>query len=77
MEMHQLRYVVAISRAGNFSRAAEQCHVSQPSLSQQKFDFRGEGLELDFDQSVQTDRYRKSRFLRGAVILDCADMCAL
>lgn len=35
MEMHQLRYVVGVARAGNFSRAAEQCHVSQPSLSQQ------------------------------------------
>src|SRR5687768_8379860 len=35
MELHQLRYVLAIGRAGNFSRAAEQCHVSQPSLSQQ------------------------------------------
>jgi LysR family hydrogen peroxide-inducible transcriptional activator len=35
MEMHQLRYVVAVARAGNFSRAAEQCHVAQPSLSQQ------------------------------------------
>jgi len=35
MEMHQLRYMVAVARAGNFSRAAEQCHVSQPSLSQQ------------------------------------------
>src|ERR1700758_3968169 len=35
MEMHQLRYVVAVARAGNFSRAEEQCHVSQPSLSQQ------------------------------------------
>jgi LysR family transcriptional regulator, hydrogen peroxide-inducible genes activator len=35
MELHQLRYVVAVARAGNFSRAAEQCHVSQPSLSQQ------------------------------------------
>ncbi len=35
MEMHQLRYVVAVARMGNFSRAAEQCHVSQPSLSQQ------------------------------------------
>src|SRR5271154_1361760 len=35
MEMHQLRYVVAVARTQNFSRAAEQCHVSQPSLSQQ------------------------------------------
>lgn len=35
MELHQLRYVVAVARTKNFSRAAEQCHVSQPSLSQQ------------------------------------------
>jgi LysR family hydrogen peroxide-inducible transcriptional activator len=35
MELQQLRYIVAVARAGNFSRAAEQCHVSQPSLSQQ------------------------------------------
>jgi LysR family hydrogen peroxide-inducible transcriptional activator len=35
MEMQQLRYVVAVARMGNFSRAAEHCHVSQPSLSQQ------------------------------------------
>lgn len=35
MEMHQLRYVVAVARTGNFSRAAEQCHIAQPSLSQQ------------------------------------------
>jgi DNA-binding transcriptional LysR family regulator len=35
MEMQQLRYVVAVARTGNFSRAAEQCRVSQPSPSQQ------------------------------------------
>ena len=35
MEMQQLRYVVAVARTGNFSRAAEQCRVAQPSLSQQ------------------------------------------
>ena len=35
MEMQQLRYVMAVARTKNFSRAAEQCHVSQPSLSQQ------------------------------------------
>ena len=28
MEMQQLRYVVAVARTANFSRAAEQCHVS-------------------------------------------------
>ena len=35
MELHQLRYVVAVARTGNFSQAAAQCHVAQPSLSQQ------------------------------------------
>jgi len=28
MEMQQLRYVVAVARTKNFSRVAEQCHVS-------------------------------------------------
>src|SRR5579863_6338149 len=35
MEIQQLRYVCAIADTGNFSRAAEQCQVTQPSLSQQ------------------------------------------
>src|SRR6202012_281930 len=35
MEMHQLRYFVAVARSGNFSRAAVECRVAQPSLSQQ------------------------------------------
>lgn len=35
MELNQLRYAVAIADTGNFTRAAERAHVTQPSLSQQ------------------------------------------
>ncbi|MDX1935393.1 MAG: LysR substrate-binding domain-containing protein [Capsulimonadales bacterium] len=35
MEVFQLRYFLAAARLGSFSRAAEECHISQPSLSVQ------------------------------------------
>lgn len=35
MEIHQLRYVLAIAETGNFTRAAELSFITQPSLSQQ------------------------------------------
>jgi LysR family hydrogen peroxide-inducible transcriptional activator len=35
MELHQLRYAVAIGETGNFTKAARRSSVSQPSLSQQ------------------------------------------
>ncbi|MFA5951134.1 MAG: LysR family transcriptional regulator [Hyphomicrobium sp.] len=33
MEMHQVRYFLAVARLLNFTRAAEECHVAQPSLT--------------------------------------------
>jgi LysR family hydrogen peroxide-inducible transcriptional activator len=42
MELHQLRYFCAVAETGSFSRAAEQSHVSQPSLSQQVMKLEGE-----------------------------------
>jgi DNA-binding transcriptional LysR family regulator len=33
MEMHQVRYFLALCEELNFTRAAERCHVAQPSLT--------------------------------------------
>ncbi len=33
MEMHQVRYFLAVARELNFTRAAESCNVAQPSLT--------------------------------------------
>ena len=76
MEMHQLRYVVAVARAGTFSRAAEQCHVSQPSLSQQILKLEDELGERLFDRMKREARLTPhgEAFLRRAVrILEEAD----
>ena len=35
MTLRELQYIVAVAEAGNFSRAAESVHVSQPTLSAQ------------------------------------------
>ena len=69
MEMHQLRYVVAVARAGNFSRAAEQCHVSQPSLSQQIQKLEGDLVERLFDRMRRETKLTPvgEAFLRRAV----------
>ena len=76
MEMHQLRYFVAVARTGSFTLAAQQCHVSQPSLSQQiqKLE-RGLGQRL-FDRlgrrAVLTDAGRLL-LERAEAILETAD----
>jgi LysR family transcriptional regulator, hydrogen peroxide-inducible genes activator len=51
MEMHQLRYFAAVARLGNFSRAAEECRVAQPSLSQQILKLEDEVGESLFERT--------------------------
>jgi len=42
MELDQLRYAVAVAETGNFTRAAERSHITQPSLSQQIINLESE-----------------------------------
>jgi LysR family hydrogen peroxide-inducible transcriptional activator len=41
LTLRQLQYVVAVADARSFRRAAERCHVSQPSLSAQVAELEG------------------------------------
>src|ERR1700746_1050609 len=77
MEMHQLRYVVAVARARNFSRAAEQCHVSQPSLSQQIQKLEEELGERLFDRmkrEVKLTAHGEAFLPRALKILEEVDL---
>jgi len=42
MEMHQVRYFLAVARTLNFTRAADECNVSQPSLTRAIKQLEGE-----------------------------------
>jgi LysR family hydrogen peroxide-inducible transcriptional activator len=54
MEYHQIRYVLAVAETHNFTRAAEQVYVTQPTLSQQIIKLEHElGIEL-FDRTTRT-----------------------
>src|SRR5262249_22274776 len=42
MELYQIRYFLALCETLNFARAAEKCHVSQPSLTRAVQKLEGE-----------------------------------
>jgi LysR family hydrogen peroxide-inducible transcriptional activator len=69
MELQQLRYVVAVARAGNLSRAAKLCHVSQPALSQQLAKLERELEHPLFTRAKRAAKLtpRGEAFLRRAV----------
>ena len=50
MEIHQLRYFVAVAEKGSFSQAAAREHVAQPSLSQQIHKLEAELNQQLFDR---------------------------
>jgi LysR family transcriptional regulator, hydrogen peroxide-inducible genes activator len=72
MEIHQLRYFCAVAETGSFSRAAEQSHISQPSLSQQILKLEDElGARL-FDRlgrSVRLTELGKTFLPRARAVL--------
>ncbi len=68
MQIHQLRYFCAVARTGSFTRAAQQEHLAQPSLSQQVRKLEDElGTKL-FDRLGRTVRLTQlgEAFLPGA-----------
>ncbi|MCL5997520.1 MAG: LysR family transcriptional regulator [Chloroflexi bacterium] len=54
MELRQIEYFVAVVETGGFSKAAERCHVAQPSLSQQISKLEQEFGQQLFDRMGRT-----------------------
>ncbi|MGB9398531.1 MAG: LysR family transcriptional regulator [Pseudolabrys sp.] len=59
MEMHQVRYFLAVADELNFTRAAEKCNVSQPSLSRAikmlEFEFGGDLFRREHSRTHLSD----------------------
>lgn len=59
MEMHQVRYFLAVARTRNFTQAAAECNVSQPSLTraiqQLEAEFGGDLFRRERPQALLTD----------------------
>src|SRR5690242_6085953 len=59
MEMYQVRYFLSVARTLNFTRAAEECEVAQPSLSravkQLEAELSGELFRRERPQAILTE----------------------
>ena len=79
MELGQLRYFVAVARAGTFTRAAEQEGVTQPALSQQVQKLEASlGVPL-FERRGRSVRLTRAgeRLLPRDAVLACSPRCEL
>ena len=63
MELYTLRYVLAVADSGNFSLAAQACHVGQPALSQQIAK-----LEKEMKEAAKMLEFELAAALRDQII---------
>ena len=76
MEIHQLKYFVAVAELASFTKAAQRCGVSQPSLSQQiqKLEQElGQPLLDRFGRSIRLTEAGRAFYDRSSAILDAVD----
>lgn len=76
MELQQLRYFVAVAELRGFTKAAERCGVSQPSLSQQiqKLERElGEQLLDRFGRNIKLTEAGEAFYSRAVTVLDAVD----
>ncbi|WP_198347677.1 LysR family transcriptional regulator [Nocardia terrae] len=64
MDIRTLGYFVAVAETASFTRAAERCHVAQPSLSQQI-----QGLERELGEALFERRPRQVRLTAAGYAL--------
>jgi DNA-binding transcriptional LysR family regulator len=71
MEMQQIRYFLALARTLNFTRAAEECNVSQPALTRAV-----QGLEAEFGgELIRRERQNSHLTELGKRMLPLMQQC--